>query len=474
MKKCKQMNIKKNNQNNTLIKYTLSILLLAFTQLQAQQKPNILIIISDELSAESMSANLGSKYLKTPNMDYLAKNGVSFTNAYCANPLCIPSRSSLFTGRYPHEMGIQSNAEKNNDPIEFPAMGTIFKNAGYETGYVGKWHLPYNRVEPETHGFNYLPNKKGNGDDSLSPILASEFLNTKRTNPFLLVVSFMNPHNICQWARGDKLPDGPIGTPPTADQCPPLRPNSKPSKNETDIMQLMRTSFQASDAFPVGDFSDDKWRQYIWAYYRLIEKVDAEIGKVLDALRASGQDKNTLIVFTADHGDCQGAHHWNQKTVFYEEAAKVPFIFNYNGLKPAKSNAMIQTGTDLLPTLCEFAGLPLPNKTRGIGLKKILTGAATTIDRKFVVVSDHLVQGAAVNGKIPMPEGRMIRNQQFKYWIYNEGMQRETLYDIKNDPYELVNLVNDPKYQTALKDCRAQLMEWAVKNKDPYINNLVK
>jgi len=90
------------------------------------------------------------------------------------------------------------------------------------------------------------------------------------------------------------------------------------------------------------------------------------------------------------------------------------------------------------------------------------------------VVSDHLVQGAAVNGKIPMPEGRMIRNQQFKYWIYNEGMQRETLYDIKNDPYELVNLANDPKYQTALKDCRAQLMEWAVKNKDPYINNLVK
>ena len=84
-------------------------------------------------------------------------------------------------------------------------------------------------------------------------------------------------------------------------------------------------------------------------------------------------------------------------------------------------------------------------------MKNIVTGITTTINRNYVVVSDHLVQGAAVNGKIPMPEGRMIRNQQFKYWIYNEGTQRETLYDIKNDPYELVNLANDPKFQTALQ-----------------------
>ena len=125
------------------------------------KKPNILIIMTDQLSAESMSFNLGSKYLKTPNIDFLAENGVSFTNAYCANPLCIPSRSSLFTGRYPHETGIQTNEAKLIDPVEFPTLGTIFKNAGYETGYVGKWHLPYNRSQPDSHGFSYLPDKKG-------------------------------------------------------------------------------------------------------------------------------------------------------------------------------------------------------------------------------------------------------------------------------------------------------------------------
>ena len=440
----------------------------------AQDKPNILIIMTDQLSAESMSFNLGSKYLKTPNMDYLAEHGVSFTNAYCANPLCIPSRSSLFTGRYPHELGIQSNVDKMIDPVKFPTLGTIFKKAGYETGYVGKWHLPYERNQLDSHGFTYLPDKKGNGTDSLSPGSASKFLTIKRQNPFFLVVSFMNPHNICQWPRGQKLPDGEIGNPPPPDQCPPLRANALPSKNETDIMQKIRISYQTSTAFPVSDFTDDKWRQYIWAYYRMIEKVDGEIGKVLNSLRESGLDKNTLIVFMSDHGDCQGAHRWNQKTVFYEEASKVPFIISYNGLKPQKSVYLVQTGIDLMPTLCEFAGIPLSEQTRGVSLKQLITNEIAPAERKYVVVSDHLVQGEAVNGQKPEPEGRMLRNTQFKYWIYNEGNQKETLYDLKNDPGEMNNLVSDPKFSNELKNCRSQLLEWAIKNNDPYLKFMVK
>jgi hypothetical protein len=115
--------------------------------------------------------------------------------------------------------------------------------------------------------------------------------------------------------------------------------------------------------------------------------------------------------------------------------------------------------------------VPLPEKLSDIFID-IATDETMQGGGKEIAIH-QLIDVMAQKG-IPMPEGRMIRNQQFKYWIYNEGMQRETLYDIKNDPYELVNLANDPKYQTALKDCRAQLMEWAVKNKDPYINNLVK
>jgi choline-sulfatase len=445
----------------------------AFSQ-KMPVKPNILVIMTDQQSAESMSYRLGNKYLKTPNMDYLAEHGVTFTNAYCANPLCIPSRSSIFTGRYPHELGIQANENKKIDPTQFPTLGTIFKNAGYETGYVGKWHLPYNLNQPESHGFDTIDNNKGNGVDAKLPASAIKFLEMKRDHPFLLVVSFINPHNICEWARSEKLPDGEIGNPPPTEQCPPLRANYMPSKNETDIMQTMRTSYQSSKTFPVSGFDDAKWRQYIWAYYRLIEKVDGEIGKVLNALRESGLDKNTLIIFMSDHGDCQGAHHWNQKTVFYEEAANVPFIISNPAIKARKSDYLVQTGIDLIPSLCGFAGIPVPEQIRGINLKPLVTNETVPAERKFVVVSDNLVQGEAVNGQKPEPEGRMLRNNRFKYWIYNEGKQRETLYDLKNDPGEMVNLATDPKFKGDLDNCRRELTGWARKYNDPYLKHLVK
>lgn len=457
-----------------VISTLIAILLASCIGTNAQEKPNILVIITDQQTAESMSYNLGGKYLKTPNMDYLAEHGISFTNAYCANPLCVPSRSSMFTGRYPHELGIQNNNKKMIDPVEFPSIGNIFKNAGYETGYVGKWHLPYDRLKPETHGFTYLPDKKGNGTDSISPGLAIEFLKMKHHDPFFLVVSFMNPHNICQWPRGEELPDGAIGDPPAPNLCPPLRANANPSKNETDIMAFMRTSFQASPTFPVGNFTDDKWRQYIWAYYRMIEKVDGEIGKILQYFRDTGLDENTVVVFVSDHGDCQGAHRWNQKTVFYEEASKVPFIISYKGLQPKKSDYLVQTGIDLIPSLCDLAGIPIPKQSRGVSLKKLVFDNTTPIERKYVVVSDHLVQGAEVNGQRPEPEGRMLRNERFKYWIYNEGRQKETLYDLQNDPGEMVNLAGDPKYRDELKECRTQMLEWAKENNDAYLKYLMK
>ncbi len=460
------------------LKIALFLLLIGgFLQLSAKKNPNEMFIMVDELSAESMSWHLGTQYLNTPNMDKLAKNGVRFTNAYCANPVCTPSRTALFTGKYLHEVGIQSNVEKTDiiiDHNKFPTLGTLFKNAGYETGYVGKWHLPYDRSKEATHGFSYLPNKRGNGDDSLSPALARSFLEMKRDKPFFLTVSFINPHNICQWARGDKLPDGDIGAPPSAEQCPPLRANALPSKNETDIMQLMRNLSQNTDKRPVNSFTDEKWRQYIWAYYRLIEKVDAQIGMVLNTLKELGLEENTIIVFTSDHGDLQGAHKWNQKTVFFEEAAKVPFIVNFKGLKPKESDYFVNTGIDLLPSLCDLTGIPMPAQTNGISLKQLITTGIAPMEREYLVVSDQFIINADANGQKLEPEGRMLRNKQFKYWIYNEGKQRETLYDLKNDPGEMVNLANDPKYKAELEKCRKQLYEWATKTNDGYIKYLVK
>lgn len=237
-------------------------------------------------------------------------------------------------------------------------------------------------------------------------------------------------------------------------------------------MQLMRTSMQKSKLFPVGNFTNEKWRQYIWSYYRLIEKVDQQIGEVLQALKASGQEENTLVVFTSDHGDMQGAHRWNQKTVLYEEATKVPLIISHPKIPRSSSAMLVQTGTDLLPTLCSFAGIAIPDQNRGMNLKSIALQEKKLLEREYIVVSDHLTQGEPVNGVKPEPEGRMLRTTQFKYWIYNQGTQRETLYDLKNDPGEMVNLSNNPGFQQQLQQCRKQLKEWALANKDPFIVHL--
>ena len=439
------------------------------------QKPNIVVIMTDQQSADAMSNRIGSQYLKTPNMDWLANHGISYTKAYCANPLCIPSRSSMFTGLYPHQVGIQANDnEKTLNSVSFQMMGTIFQKGGYETGYVGKWHLPYDIKNKESHGFGYTAQIKNGGVDSLIPEGANQFIRQKHDKPFLLVASFCNPHNICEWARGQKLPDGPIWDPPPAEFCPPLLPNHTASKDESDIVALLRKSAHASPMFPVGNFDDTKWRQYRWAYYRMIEKVDREIGRILDELKRSSLDKNTVIVFLSDHGDSQGAHHLNQKTNFFEEVVNVPFVITFPGMtKPVKSEKLIQTGIDLIPTICDYAGINVPAGLPGLSAKKIAAGGKNSA-REFVVTSVKPIQGAAVYGVKPDPDGRMVRGDRYKYWIYSQGKQRESLFDTENDPGEMVNLATDPKYKSVLTQYRKNLETWCTKYKDGFSQYLIK
>ena len=439
----------------------------------SKTRPNILLVITDQQSADAMSNRIGNKYISTPGMDYLASHGITFTRAYCANPLSIPSRASMFTGFYPHQTGIQSNENVMLNPREFKSAGIIFQEAGYKTGYVGKWHIPFNPDDKASHGFEYMARIKNNGIDSLIPDAAIEFIKQNHEKPFLLVTSFVNPHNICEWARGQKLPDGSIGEPPPADKCPPLKENHARTRNESDIMTQLRLNYQASPMFPVGNFTETKWREYRWAYYRMIEKTDKLLVTILDELRNSGLDKNTVIIFLADHGDAQGAHSWNQKTVFFEEIVNVPFIISLPGLnKSMVCDRLIQTGVDLIPTLCDYAGIPVPSNLSGKSARKIFEEKKKKQLRDYVVVSDKPVQGAAINGIDPKPDGRMVTGEKFKYWIFSEGIRRESLFDIKNDPGEMVNLATDPKYSGDLKKYRSYLRSWCEESDDTFIKNL--
>ena len=426
-------------------------------------RPNILVIITDQQFADAMSCAIGREYIHTPNMDALAQDGVRFTRAYSPNPLCVPARASMFTGRYPHETGIQTNTKEKIDPHEFRCMGTIFKQAGYDTGFFGKWHMPFNDKNKAEHGFDTYVGGPGkySGED------AAEFIAKKRGRPFLAIASFLNPHNICEWSRGQRLPGGPIGEPPAPEKCPPLKSNIAPPAGETDIIAHMRKGYHAHRLFPVGDFTNNKWRQYLWAYYRLTEKVDKHVGTLIDALRKTKQQKNTVVVFLSDHGECHGAHRWNQKTVFYEESARVPLIISQKGTTPkGTSETLVNTGVDLLPTICDFAMINHPADLPGRSLKNDARANPSGPGPAYVVVQNHLVQCEPVDGVLLKPQGRMVRSDRYKYCIYDHGKSRESLIDMQADPGEMKNLARRAEYRDILTKHRNHLRNFTRIHRD--------
>jgi arylsulfatase A-like enzyme len=426
-------------------------------------KPNLLFIITDQQFADAMSCRMGRQFINTPAMDSLATNGMVFTRAYAANPLCMPSRNSMFTGRYPHETGVTKNAVAT---FEFADLGTYFRKAGYETAYFGKQHLAF----AVSKSFQTTKGKH----DTVTLADASAFLSQKHAQPFLCVVSFMNPHNVCELARGQNLPDGPIGVAPDPDKCPPAPANLAPQQDEPDTMTIMRKGYHASAAFPVGNFTPDQWRQLRWGYYRLIEKVDAQIGAVLDALRKAGQEDNTIIVFTSDHGECAGAHGFNQKTVLYEESARVPLIISCKGrTKTGESDKLINTGIDLLPTMLNCAGIPVPQTLPGRSLWPVSLGQTPPEWRTYIVVEDNMDQAASIGPYRPTAEGRMVRSERYKYCVYSHGDRRESLVDLQADPGETKNVAGDPQYRKTLLDHRALLAQFGKELNDPLSEKLL-
>lgn len=440
--------------------------------------PNILLIMTDQQSADALSHRMGREHLHTPAMDRIAARGTFFTRAYSANPLCMPSRAAMFTGRFPHETGVTDNTamydRRRLDPTEFPLLGTYLQQAGYRTGYFGKWHLAYDAANPAEHGFAEInPQQK----DAVTADLAVRFLRRPHDRPFLLVASFLNPHNVAELSRGQPLSNGPIGEPPALELQPPPPVNLGAPVFEPDTMTLIRRGYHANQRlFPVGHFSPAMWQALRWGYYRLVEKVDAEIGRVLAALEESGQADNTVIVLVSDHGECAGAHGLTQKTVFYEESVRVPLIVSAPGQRTAReSDALVNTGIDLLPTLLDFAGVPTPARLPGASLRALAAGEPVPGWRDEVIAGNLMSQGGrlAEEGFVPITEGRMVRTERYKYCVYAHGERRESLVDLVNDPGEMVDLAADPAYRPVVLAHRERLRRFGERYRDPLVEVLL-
>ena len=444
---------------------------------QGKNRPNILFIMTDQQHAGMMSCT-GNTWLKTPALDRLAASGMRFERAYACNPVCVPNRFSLQTGLMPSAIGMGQNNDSKRaavtDVMIQQSLGRLFQKADYETVFGGKVHLPQKMKGVQNLGYRNLTSDRRQG---LADACA-KFIKAEHTRPFFLFASFINPHDICYMAINDfsrtqgKAPvantdskiceavldrarkTGDINAFVKAN-CPGLPANHGVPEAEPECIAQKYVNPRPFQAYTREKWTQNQWRLHRWAYCRLTEMVDKEIGTVLDALREAGLEDSTLIVFTSDHGDMDSAHKLEHKQVLYEESVRVPFIMSYRGVIPqgiVDDTHLVSNGLDLLPTLCDYAGIETPEGLHGRSLRGVARGKDIREWRDFVVSESQ--------------SGRMLRTGRFKYCIYDSGKHREQLIDLKNDPGEMQNLAEVEDYKDVLNTHRQLLQGWVERTGD--------
>lgn len=416
---------------------------------ERRRRPNVLIITTDQQRADVISA-VGNKWVKTPYMDSLVANGVYFTKSYCPYPLCSPSRAALHTSRMPHEIGVDHNSMPIDPTV--PISGQVFREAGYDTGYTGKWHCPEVYPADGIPGYEVLntttrPRKLAQVVDEATMNAAIEFIRRKREKPFLAVVSFDNPHDIC-------LPAGETSPiledvwkryqPPEGAEIPPLPANFGDTQDAPE-------GFARRPGHDQWD--ENHWRKYMYAYYRMVEDVDRQVGQVLQALRQTGQEENTIIVFTSDHGEGLASHRWTGKMMYYEDEAAVPLIISFKGVTPTGriDREHLVSALDVLPTICDYAGVKGPAVMRGRSLREVIEKPRQA-GHEYVV--SEMARGTA--------RSFMVRTKRYKYMVFpgTGGQKLEMLFDMQADRGEMKNLAGQPTFAGEVERHRNLLVEW--------------
>jgi arylsulfatase A-like enzyme len=448
-------------------------------------RPNILWITTDQQRHDTVHA-LGNKHIRTPNLDRLCAEGVAFSQTYCQNPICSPSRASFLTGLYPSSLPANINGnEKLVLPEGVKLITKRLADAGYDCGLSGKLHLASawsgeeQRIDDgyRYYAYSHAPiqgmgignqytdwlDSVGRLDEVLDlsqfdPVLqrgaayrgnvpfelhqttwccdrAAEFVAEERTRPWLMSVNIFDPHpayDAPQAYAGRYDPD--------ALPAPPFR--------ETDIalqQRLDRTHPFTSAARPPGRTEQRKKA----SYYGMIELIDENIGRLLDVLEQSGQRRNTVVIFTSDHGNLLGEHGLGEKGCrFYEGLVRVPLLISCpDRFRTGHREESLVELTDLAPTIAELAGIDAA-PAHGRSLLPILTGSDTGGEaRPFVRCEFYntLDPGFGTGGEpLPAFHATMYRAGQYKLCVYH-GSTFGELYDLDNDPEELDNLWADPE-----------------------------
>lgn len=422
-----------------------------------EKKPNILWIMTDQQSFNMLGC-AGNPYVHTPNLDALARESVRFENTYCTNPVCLPSRFSLFTGLYPGDIGIRSN-DCWNESRGIPqllldnGLGHLLKRQGYEVRYGGKEHFPFVRMS-ELGLASFTEDERDVLADKSVEIL-QEYDWEK---PLFMVNSFINPHDIClmaivdalgddgpsaelmkyhreavtEVAKAQKLPDGISETEFFESICPPLPDNYQPAPDEPEAISILQQD-RLFKKLAREHYSDERWRIHRWAYAELTKQVDAQIGRVLDALKRSGHWDDTLIIFTSDHGDMDASHKMEHKENLYQEACHVPLMIKGVGQKTGWLNPqLVCNGLDLIATVMDYGQIEPPDYIRGKSLRPAVEQGSQEKLHDIIVLECENGIGAV--------------SDRYKYVLYDKGARREQFYDHSVNPGEMYDQIGEACY----------------------------
>ena len=416
--------------------------------------PNVVIILTDDLRHDAV-ANPDAHELETPNLDRLAEAGVRFTNSFVATSLCSPSRASFLTGCYPHTHGVVDNEIR--DPVaSLPTFATLMQEAGYETAFIGKWHML--RDATPRPGFDHWVSFVGQGEyyrntlnvdgawelatnyitDELTD-RAIAFLEREREQPFLLYLSHKAAHNPFGPAPRHENRYADVRFPNRHD--PADRLNLKPDWGA-------RTTDR--------DLENDQRN-----YHRCLLAVDEGVGRILDVLEQEGILDNTVVIFTGDNGYMFGEHGGlTDKRAAYEPSIRVPLLMRFPGLaEPGGICEELVLNIDLAPTLLHFAGIPVPDAMQGRSWRDCLLGEPGRDAFLYEYFNDEVLY-EALRGRGAVPTIVAVRSREWKYVTYPlDPDLPEELYHLKYDPRELYNRIDDPLYRDQVQEMRRLLDE---------------
>ena len=439
-----------------------------------QIPPNVLWICTDQQRYDTIRA-LGNRHINTPCIDQLAANGVAFTHAFAQSPVCTPSRVAFMTGRYPRTTKCRQNGQAL--PPNEKLVSRLFADAGYTCGLAGKLHLatcangtvesriddgyevfhwshhpqpdwPENAYTQwlhtqgtsweELYGGPSTPYIKHGIPEAYNQTtwcaeMAIQFIHEQKHRPWFFSFNCFAPHHPFD-------PPSEFFTRYNPDDLP--LPKSKPNELKTKpTYQQLDSKFAHNDpdGYDMAEMSDRDRREIKAAYYAMVELIDKQVGRMLEALQDTGQLDNTIVIFMSDHGEMLGDHGFYLKGPhFYDEAVRVPLIFSWNDRiqSDLKADCLMEL-IDIAPTLLEASGIDIPDYIQGQSLMPILLGQAPESQHRKYVFSEYYNAWTHKHSY-----GSMLRTRDEKVVVYH-GTDQGELYDLKNDPDEFENLWND-------------------------------